>query len=603
MLRVQSHRGPDGFGLCAHQLGPLTVTLGHVRLAILDLTEMGKQPMILPDGTDVLVFNGEIYNYRELRSELEQEGVTFRTGTDTEVLLWALRKWGKAALGRLNGMWAFAWLDQKAHRLLLSRDRFGIKPLYYFQSNNQLLFASEIKAILTAVPGRFQVNIRAISRFLDQGLLDTEHESFFQGIKMVPPGCSLEVEAGSEHVLRTHLARYWSAPAEDSFSCSIDERIQNLRDTFLDAVRIRLRSDVPVGVLLSGGVDSSAIAAMMRLSLGAGANLHLLSATSDNPHYDERPYVELLARHLDSPVSFVNLSCSPNEWFRLLEDVIYANDEPVGNFSTAAHFLLMQKARDLGVTVVLSGQGADELLCGYRKFLGFRIYDLLRQRRPFKALSLLARFGVNRAVVTQFEMSEAKRYLWPLNASRFDIGGPRLAFAGCRINNGLGANSLVERQRKDLECLSVPALVHYEDRCSMAFGREIRLPFLDYRVVSMLLPLDPELKLREGWTKWVFRKAMEPFLPSAIAWRRDKQGFVNPQGHWLRNELRPTIERMLGGDLHMIDAGLVDRAALKHRFDVYCHQPPGRGLLSFKDVFNPIALELWMRKFEQHLVL
>jgi len=601
-VRAQSHRGPDGFGICAHQVGQLAVTLGHSRLAIIDLSELGRQPMALPDGTGVLVFNGEIYNYRELRLELEREGIAFGTSTDTDVLLWALRKWGKAALSRLNGMWALGWLNLDAQRILLSRDRFGIKPLYYFESNNQLVFASEIKAILAAVPGRFQVNIQAVGRFVDQSLLDTEHESFFQGIKMIPPGASLEIEFGRDEGIRSHVIRYWSPPQNDSFCGNVPERIQYLRETFLDAVRIRLRSDVPLGVLLSGGVDSSAIAAMMRLVLGAGADLHLLSATSDNLKYNERPYVEVLARHLDSPVSFIDLACTPKQWFSLLAEVIYANDEPVGNFSTAAHYLLMQNARRLGITVVLSGQGADELLCGYRKFLGFRLQELLRQGHPLKAMSLLTKFAANRSVVSQFEMSEAKRYLFLLNRPRFDIRGPQLKCANYRIDNGLGADSLIERQRLDLERLSVPALVHYEDRCSMAFGREIRLPFLDYRLVSMLLPMDPELKLREGWTKWVFRKAIEPFVPPAIAWRKDKQSFVNPQSHWLSNELRPTIDQMLQGDLHIVDAGVVDRAALKRRFETYCNQPSGRGLLSFKDVFNPIALELWMQQFEPHLI-
>ncbi|MBV8055071.1 MAG: asparagine synthase (glutamine-hydrolyzing) [Deltaproteobacteria bacterium] len=601
MTRAQSHRGPDGEGICTTQVGQLAVTLGHVRLAILDLSEIGRQPMTLPDGTGVLIFNGEIYNYWELRQELEREGVAFRTGTDTEVLMWGLRKWGKAALSRLNGMWALAWLDLQTQQMWLSRDRFGIKPLYYLESNKELVFASEIKAILAAVSMRFQVNIRAVGRFVDQSLLDTEDESFFHGIKMLPPGSCLEVDAGGDGRLRTHLLRYWSAPQDDSFCGTLAERIQRVREIFFDAVRIRLRSDVTLGVLLSGGVDSSAIAAMMRSILGTGADLHLLSATSHNPQYDERPYVELMARHLNSPVGFINLTCSPKEWFRLLEEVIYANDEPVGNFSTAAHYLLMQKARDLGITVVLSGQGADELLCGYRKFIGFRLQELLRERRPLKAMSFLAKFVANRVVLTQFEMSEAKRYLWLLNSPRLDIRGPQLRDANYRVDNGLGTDTLIDRQRQDLESLSVPALVHYEDRCSMAFGREIRLPFLDYRLVSMLLPMDPELKLHDGWTKWIFRKAMEPFLPTAIAWRKDKQGFVNPQGHWLRNELRPTIDQMLDGSLHMVDAGLVDRAALKRRFEIYCHQSPSRGLVSFKDVLNPIALELWMRRFEQHL--
>jgi len=602
MSGTQKHRGPDGDAIWTGQVGANCVGLAHVRLAILDLTDSGKQPMFLPDHSAAIIFNGEIYNYRELRVELEREGIEFRTRTDTEVLAWSLRVWGEQAVTKLNGMWAFVWLDFRTGRLLLSRDRFGIKPLYLCHDRGKLLFASEIKSILAATGRQFGVNGAAAGRFLDQSLLDAQPETFFAGIEAIPAGTNASIDLSSSDI-HMEIRPYWNPPLAEASDVSERERIELLRETFIDAVGIRLRSDVPVGVLLSGGLDSSSIAAVMRRLLGPQADLRLLSAISDDARFSERPFVELMARHLGSRVNFVRLDARAEKWFELLADVVYANDEPVGNFSTVAHYLLMQEARRLGVTVILSGQGADELLCGYRKFLGFRIHELFRLGQPLSAVALLTSFVVNRTIVTQFELSEAKRYIPVLRNREIDIRGPKLKADDYRVEGGLGNLSLSERQTEDVRRFSIPALVHYEDRCSMASAREIRLPFLDFRLVEMLLPLDAGLKLRRGWTKWIFRKAIEPMLPAEIAWRKDKQSFLNPQSQWLRNELRPTITKMLDSDLHIADAGLVNRAALSRRYEAYCRQPAGRGVIGFKDVFNPLSLEVWMRRFEKHLTV
>jgi asparagine synthase (glutamine-hydrolysing) len=597
---AQKHRGPDDEGMWTGTVGGFNVGLAHVRLAILDLSDAGKQPMFLPDGSGTITFNGEIYNYQELRTELEREGIRFRTRTDTEVLAWALRVWGEQALPKLNGMWALAWIDFRTKRLMLSRDRFGVKPLYLLRDAGRLVFASEIKSILAGARRRFPVNLLAVGRFLEQSLLDAQPETFFAGIEALPPGTSAFFDLTDVSNTPMEVRSHWNPPSGDLRDASEKERIQLLRETFIDAVRLRLRSDVPVGVLLSGGVDSSSIASSTRCLLGPTADLRLLSATSDNPRFDERPFVELMARHLNSHVDFVHLEARAQEWFKLLGDVIYTNDEPVGNFSTVAHYFLMQEARRLGVTVILSGQGADELLCGYRKFVGFRLQEMIRRRERLAAACLLTSFFTNRTIVTQFELNEAKRYVPFLRDRDIDIRGPQLKRLKYQIDVGLRELTLSERQCEDLRYLSVPALVHYEDRCSMASAREIRLPFLDFRLVEMLLPTASELKVRRGWTKWIFRKAMEPLLPATIAWRKDKQSFINPQSLWLRNELRPTISAMLDGELCIVDAGLVDRDALKQRYAVYCRQSAG-GAMGFKDVFNSLSLEIWMRRFNSHL--
>jgi len=603
MVSALRHRGPDAEGAWTGRVGQHQLAMGHTRLAIIDLSDAGTQPMFLPDGSHGIIYNGEVYNYRELAEELKAHGIELRSQSDTEVILWALAVWGEAAFAKFNGMWALAWLDRRAGRLTLSRDRFGIKPLYTYQGANAFYFASEIKAILAASDERFAVNSRVAGRFIQQSLLDAQPESFFDGIEALPAGNNLSFDLREENSSpRTHS--YWTMPEQSSLNGDLRRDAEALRETFFDAVRIRLRSDVPVGVLLSGGVDSSSIAAAMRHALGPDANLHAMSASSDRPEFDEKPFVERMAGHLECPVHYVELRREPAEWFRLLQEAIFFNDEPIGSFSTVAHYLLMQQARQLGITVVLSGQGADEMLCGYAKFLGFYIHDLLRNGRLPSAARVLLGFWKRGTVLSQFEWSEAKRYLPALMRAReIDIRGPLLKEQDFRLDVGLGGAHLPERQREDLYRFSVPALLHYEDRSSMAFAREIRLPFLDYRLAGMLVPLAPELKLREGWTKWIFRKAMEPYLPAPIVWRKDKQGFINPQSEWLKHELRGQVLELISGEMLIARHGLIDQAALGRRYAMYCRQPQERGLISFKDIFNPIVLELWMRRFEASLAL
>jgi asparagine synthase (glutamine-hydrolysing) len=603
MLSVQRHRGPDGEGSWFGSVGNYEVALGHLRLAIIDLTEGGRQPMFLPDGSQGLIFNGEVYNYKELRSELERLGVAFRTQSDTEVVLWALATWGEEAFKRFNGMWAIVWIDLRKRVLLLSRDRFGIKPLYFYWRDGTLLFASEIKAILAGSAARFRVNAQAVGRFLQQSLLDAQPETFFSGIEALPAGHNLKLRLDGTRRPEPVLTRYWILESANRFQ-SLEQGIEAVRATFLDAVRLRLRSDVPVGILLSGGVDSSSIAAAMSQALGRGADLHAISAVSGRPEYDERPFIEAASRHLACPVHYVHLKYNPQEWFDLLDAVVYANDEPVGSLSPVAHYLLMEEARRLGITVILSGQGGDETLCGYFKFLAFYLQELSKGGHWLSALKLLSGFLRNRTVFSQFKISEAKRYFARFaKPAEIDISGPRLRNHDFIVEVGLDGGSSTDRQRTDLNRLSVPALVHYEDRTSMAWSREIRLPFLDYRLVQLLLSLGPEWKLRDGWTKWVFRKAMEDSLPGSVVWRKDKQGFTVPQTEWLKHELRGQIETLIGSETLSARAGLIDRQALQRRYRAYCKQPPNRGSISFKDIFNPVALEVWLRRFEGSLCL
>lgn len=599
----QRHRGPDDHGVFVEKVGDWFVGLGHQRLSILDLSSAGRQPFHLEGHSDWIVYNGEVYNYIEIRKELESLGWRFNTGTDTEVLLAALRQWGiENTVTRCNGMWAFAWLDRNNGRLTICRDRLGVKPLYICQRNGELLIASEIKAVLAMAGCRFKLDEQVVGEYLLQSLLNTSERTFFEGVVALPAAHYAVINLLTDRVDVTPV-RFWSIPNNSAINNPGEEQLScHIRELFLDAVRLRLRSDVQLGVLLSGGVDSSAIAAAMQHILGKGAEMNLLSAVSDDPRYDESPFIDIMGRFLQRPVQKVRLDFDPEDAFALLNEVCWYNDVPVGSFSNVAHYLLMKRAKEMGITVILSGQGADELLCGYKKYVGFYLQELVARGRPATAFFTAWDFWRNGTVINQFTLSEAKRYLPQMFKPReIDVHGERLRYYQT-VHLGIPrSGSVVDRQLLDLERFSVPVLVHYEDRMSMAWSREIRVPFLDYRLVEGLAPLGVEFKLHKGWTKYIFRKAMEPLLPKTITWRKDKQGFVNPQSEWLKKQLRPKVLEVFTQESLISTMGFVDIAKLQKKYEHYCDQPPKTGSISFKDIFNPLALELWLRRFREFI--
>ncbi len=601
MLHAQAHRGPDSSGVWTGTVGRTNLGLGLRRLKIIDLSNEADQPMLSDDGRFVLVFNGEIYNYVELRDELAATGVSFHTKGDTEVLLQSLIQWGHLALPRLNGMWALILVDLRSGKAMIARDRFGIKPLYIYANESCFYISSEIKGILKAVGKKFRVNPTVVNAFLNQNLLCTSRATFFAGIEEFPPAhwaISAIDELGTKPL---NPYRYWTTPESSADHVSGTTLVDLVRDMFIDAVKIRLRSDVPVGVLLSGGTDSSAIAAVLHYLDPSRRDVKLISAVAATGN-DEQPFIDSVASHIKQEVEKVVLDYSHSRALELISEVSWFNDEPIHNFSTVAHYLLMSRARDLGVTVLLSGQGADEILCGYKKYLAFYIQELLRSGKWMTAAQVSGRFLEQGTIFSQITYQEAKRYLpaW-LRLPETDVRGPLLMDQDERIPLGLNGAGVIGRQVADLEQFSVPAIVHYEDRMSMAMGREIRLPFLDYRFVNLIVPLPVEFKMRAGWTKWIFRKAMEPLLPKEVIWRKDKQNFIVPQNDWFSSELREDVLKLLRGEWVTETFGLIDRQKFRMRYERYLRQPTRLGRISFKDIFSPIALELWARRFEKYL--
>jgi asparagine synthase (glutamine-hydrolysing) len=598
---AQRHRGPDATGELLKHVGDWTVALGHQRLAILDLSPSGAQPMASARETSFIVYNGEVYNFIELRDELRALGWMFHGTSDTEVVLAALQQWGIAgATRRFNGMWAFAWLDVERRKLFLCRDRLGVKPLYCCRDGDRILFASEIKAILEMVSKPFALNHALVADYVANASVDLGEATFFVGIHKVPAATYLTIDLSSPG-LDASVEPYWSLDAREHPRWTDREAPDRLRELLTDAVRLRLRSDVPVGMMLSGGLDSSSLAVILRRLVGPNTPIHLFSAVSADSRYDESPFIDTMARHVQGEPSRVLLQFRPEEALRHLEEVCWANDEPPAGFSVVASYLIMRLAMERGVTVLLSGQGADELLCGYRKYVGFQVQALLRHHAPTEAARLLWSFWRRGTVLNEFTLGEASRYMPLLRSKWTDVRAEALAPFGLTSLGMKSDETIQERQKSDFTRFSIPPITHYEDRMSMAWSRETRCPFLDHRLVEAFVPAPVRWKLNDGWTKYSLRRAFERDLPPHIVWRRDKKGFDTPEGEWLRTAFRPRVLEVFAPDAAIFRRRLIDREKLLRTYQRYTRQCSGSGVLAPRHVFAPLALELWLRRYERYL--
>lgn len=601
MLGTIRHRGPDDSGVQVEPQGTGCILgLGHNRLSILDLSARGHQPMVSPCGRYILVYNGEVYNYLEIARELGSDPVLEVSTGDTAVVLAALMRWGTAALSRFNGMWALALYDRAEKKLLLSRDRMGVKPLYLFQDEGVLLFASEIKALLLGSRRRFRVHPPAVARYILQSITDAQPETFFEGIREVPSASYAILNLGQARLAAPVFQPFWRHPFETgalNAQTAVPDAAE-VREIFLDAVRVRLRSDVPVGILLSGGVDSSAIVGAAKTA-GAIDHLRLLAVVSRDPSSNEEPFIDRMAAHVGARhVNKFTIDLDPLDTLTSLSDACWHNDQPVVSFSAVAHGHLMRMARQIGTTVILTGQGADEQLGGYNKFFYFYLQDLVRRREWRTAAAMVAACVKNGTILGEFRLREAKRYLPFLRRGSSNTRhlGAKLGVDGL-LETGLGAG-YAEREWRDVRQLSIPMLLHYEDRMSMAMTREMRVPFLDYRLVEMLARVPPSEKLKGGWTKAIFRHAMQGILPPEIQWRRDKKGFTVPEASWMRREFRPAFDKMFHGSMAAADLGLLNQEEARHLYSRFLSRDPR---VNHKDVFNVYCLETWLRRFEEHL--
>ncbi|HEX3556520.1 MAG TPA: asparagine synthase (glutamine-hydrolyzing) [Thermoanaerobaculia bacterium] len=551
-----AHRGPDDEGY--YEEGPLG--LAHKRLTILDTSRRGRQPMFTEDGQLAITFNGEVYNFLELRSDLEARGHRFQTQTDTEVILRLYQVEGEAMLAKLNGMFAFAIWDRRARSLFIARDRLGIKPLYYTLGPDGVVFASEVKALLAVSPGRPRVDVEMLDAYMSVGYVPTER-TLFAGVEKLQPGWCLRADAEG-----IHRRQYWDLKPETE---EMDEAecVRRSLDLLRDSVRLQLRSDVPLGVFLSGGVDSSAVVALMH-EMGVRDIKTFTVAYDFGPEFDETRWARQVAEkfHTEHHEVFV----TPQEFRDFIPSLAWHMDEPVTESAAISLYFVSKLARQ-HVVVVLSGEGSDEV------FGGYPIYKYMRELERYRHLPaplrqrlvnpLLDRLGgkwkkytelsnlplPRRYTGVSFYETPLKESLYrPEVRSRFN-GSAMPGLVGRYYEGTEDLDPLLRMMVLDVKSWLPDDLLIKADKMTMATSVELRVPFLDHRVVELGGRIPPRFRVK-GWeTKHVLKKALEPYLPQEILYR-GKMGFPTPLARMFQGELRGYVEEVLGSD-RFLDRG------------------------------------------------
>jgi asparagine synthase (glutamine-hydrolysing) len=544
-----SHRGPNDEGFFYGS----NFAFGHRRLSILDLSQAGHQPMKWKHLC--ITFNGEIYNYIELRKELLQLGHIFKSSSDTEIILAAYEQWGTKSFSKFNGMWAFAIHDSLKNEIVFSRDHFGIKPLYFTKAKNYFLAGSEIKQFTAANEFQPTLNKSVAVNFIVNGLLNYSDQTFFEGVA--------ELRAG--HYLRYNLSNHqseteqWynlssaSLPVHDSF----DEGVRKVRELFIDSVRLRMRSDVRVGSCLSGGIDSSSIVGIVYSQKFGNSDFATITSCYSDTRFDEQKYSDEVTAK--TGVKGVKVFPDLNHLIDLghLDKMIYHQDQPFGGASHYSEFKVFQKAHEEQLIVMQDGQGSDEFLCGYKEFHITQLKEFLRSFHLTKALRLLRDKGFHNKTSVLAETKSFVRsvyfYKW-LRVLKLFLG--RNEYPWLTQNwQKIAKSSLKEFNSKTIRALSleeieyssIPYQLHSEDRNSMSFSIESRLPFLDHRLVEYCIGLPSSYKIREGYSKAVLREAISE-LPDVIKYRKDKMGFVAPDSVWLiqnKDRVRQDLEDII----------------------------------------------------------
>lgn len=589
------YRGPDDSGdFCDKNLG-----LGHRRLSIIDTSSRSKQPMESTDGDLVITYNGEVFNYLELKEELEQQGVNFRTGSDTEVILEMFRVYGEKCIDRMIGMFAFAIWDRKQQKLFLARDRMGIKPLYYTLDDQGIIFASEIKAILAAVPQKPTVNMAMFDAYMSVGYTPTEN-TLFQGIVKLKPGHFMVIEDGQ---IRTQ--QYWDLKYDQGKDLGEEYYIQRTRELLEDAVRLRLRSDVPLGVFLSGGLDSSAVVSIMH-KLGA-ENIKTFSVAWDSGAlYNETPYARQIAKQFNT--DHHEYIINPDEFLDFIPTYIWHMEEPVTEAAAISLYYCAKLAKE-HVTVVLSGEGSDEVFGGYPIYKYMQTLEKYRKiPSPFRKwlinplLNLLGGKWSKYTKLSNLPIEE--RYQ---GVSFYDQALKNSLYTEethKAVNNHTISDVLDEFyqptqgndiQRKmqylDVKTWLVDDLLIKADRISMAPSLELRVPFLDHRLMEFSGTMPSKYRLKKGITKYIIKKAMEGYLPNEIIHRK-KMGFPTPLATLFKGDLQNYSRDIIDSD-KFHNRGYFKPMMVRKLLDEHANGTADH----HKVLWQLVVLEEWHRKF------
>lgn len=547
-LTLIRHRGPDDSGTFSSTLGSAELQMGSARLAILDLSPAGHMPMKSTDGRFVLSFNGEITNYVEIKVELKDRGYVFQSSGDTEVLLAAWQEWGLDALGRLEGMFAFAAYDTVTNELTLVRDPFGIKPLFFHCSAGKLYYGSEVQAVLELLGGKPKINQQTAFEYLHWGYYDSSATTFFADIEQLRPGHFIRFDLNTGRAV-AH-ARYWWPSVRTSSSQTLEQAADELRELFLSSVRNNLRTDVPLGIALSGGLDSSAIACAVR-HLEPDFELNTFSFFVPGFEKSEQQWAELVNETVKAKPHQV--IPGPLDLSQDIDEMIIAQGEPFGSTSIYAQYRVFAAAKAAGITVTLDGQGADEAFAGYDGYPLQRALSLIDEGKFTGARDFIREWGTwpgRDSSALRSSLVAANVPTWIKNAIRKTT--TRSAIGNLYSPSGLGEvgvnvlppgisheqpvrkSRLKQKMREQLTVTGLPALLRHGDRNSMHFSIESRVPFLDRKMIEYVFTLPESFLLSsQGETKHLLRRALRGIVPTEIIERKDKVGFETPEKDWL----------------------------------------------------------------------
>ena len=581
MTDILAHRGPDGEGHWINDAG--SVAIGHRRLAIIDLSDAAAQPMqrSLFSSTAgdekryTITYNGEIYNYLELKDELQNNGYRFHSKSDTEVILAAFDCWEEECLQKMDGMFAFAIWDAKKQTLFAARDRLGEKPFYFFQDNDQFIFASEMKALWSIGVAK-KPDEKMLLNYLALGYVQNandKEQTFFEDILLLPAGHYLQFDLA---VFDYQVHPYWKIDKEITIDISPDQAVEKFNKLFSQSVSRRMRSDVPVGSSLSGGLDSASVVATIFQNQALNKNQKTFSAVFPGFEKDESKYIETVVNKFN--LSNFQITPSADSLIHDFEKLCYHQEEPFQSSSIYAQYKVFELAKQQNIKVLLDGQGADETLAGYHKYIHWYLQQLVNRKRfaaaikeknIFRKHNLSFQWGWNNYVAAYLPAHaaihlESKAYNKITHQPDID----KNFINSLRGREWEGIQKPVITKLNDIlffdtTTLGLEELLRFADRNSMAHGVEVRLPFLNHQLVEFIFSLPVNYKMQKGWTKWLLRKAMAKKLPSEIVWRRDKVGYEPPQKDWMGNA--GMIENIQEAKRQLVKKGILKNEVLNKK--------------------------------------
>ena len=585
-LKLLKNRGPDNTQFTFEDINKGKISLGHTRLAIIDLSDSGNQPFNSEDKNYSIIYNGMIFNYLEIKKELIKKGVEFKTNSDTEVLLNSWIFWKEKCLEKINGMFSFVILDRKKNEFICVRDFFGIKPLYYYLSEKKFIFGSEISVVRNLISENINIDNKVCAEYLLLGNIDNTNKTFIKNLESLEPGTMMKVNF-SQNILKVEKKRYWSPKISDN-NLNLEEAKKSVRKIFLENINYHLRSDVPIAIFLSGGIDSSAIACAIR-HLDKNIEINAFSFLT-NDEFSEKKWIDLVNKSVNlKSLNLVEIhKISLNE----LDKIIINQDVPFLEMSIIAEYILFKEAKKKGFKVILQGQGGDEILGGYLGYPGFKLRDMFQKKDYFKVIKFYKNWSKNfKKSYLQLTMRFFSTFL--SNKNSFFLN--KLIDKDKNPNwiNNKKLNKVLKLENENKEIISenylktklknnifsggLNSLLRYADRSSMAQSIECRVPYLSKNFVELIFSLNEEfLVSNDAQTKYIFRESMKDILPREIVERKDKIGFKAQDEKWILN-MKNEINKILNEDFFDLD--FIDNQKYKNHIQSF---------LNGKIIYSPI---------------